>query len=53
MKTLNSFNPLIQVNDFYQKRKKLLKPWKKKPRFNPLIQVNDFYPVWKKRLLGR
>ena len=38
-----SFNPLIQVNDFYRRWKKyfLLESL----RFNPLIQVNDFYDI--------
>ena len=37
------FNPLIQVNDFYEKILQLQGRRKPCVRFNPLIKVNDFY----------
>ena len=37
-----SFNPLIQVNDFYQELS-LYGFYSIVESFNPLIQVNDFY----------
>ena len=41
MNNKQSFNPLIQVNDFYITI--LVKIPIALDRFNPLIQVNDFY----------